>query len=67
MWAMTSRDKQELDAYRATGLTPSQVTAMQAAQDGMAPLPFEDHYEATVADYAWYSNIGVQGMLTEED
>ena len=66
MWAMTSRDKQELDAYRATGLTPSQVNAMQAAQDGMAPLPFEDHNEATVADYAWYAAEGVPGLLEEE-
>lgn len=39
MWAMTSADRNDLAAYRATGLTPEQVREMQDYQTDPAPQP----------------------------
>ena len=39
MFAMTSKDWRELAAYRATGMTPEQVTQMQQYTTDPAPLP----------------------------
>ena len=39
MFAMTSKDWRELAAYRATGMTPEQVTQMQQYTTDSAPLP----------------------------
>lgn len=35
-------DKEELAAYRDTGLTPDEVRCMKAYQEDPAPLPFHD-------------------------
>lgn len=39
MFAMKSSDWRELAAYRATGMTPEQVTQMQQYTTDPAPLP----------------------------
>lgn len=65
MWAMTSRDKQELDAYRATGLTPEQAMQLASQANGdMAPIPFADH----VVEYEgeWCGVTGIPGLLEDE-
>lgn len=68
MWAMRSDDRQELDAYRASGLTPEQVTQLARVINGdMAPLPFSDH--AVTYDGEWYGAdtgvTGIPGLLEE--
>ena len=46
MWAMTSTDRLELERYRATGLTPDEITALRDGplpdDDGRAPLPLSE-------------------------
>lgn len=52
MFAMTARDKRELDAYRALG-TVEELQARLASPypttDAYAPLPLQDHEELHLA------------------
>lgn len=52
MWAMNSKDRAELEAYRALG-TPEQIKARLEGpypdDDGLAPMPYADHDPAQAA------------------
>lgn len=70
MFAMKPSDKHELDAYRASGLTPEQVAQLARIINGdMAPLPFSDH--AVTYDGEWYGAdtgvTGIPGLLEENE
>lgn len=71
MWAMTPADRRELDAYRATGLTPEQVARLKDGplpdDEGRAPLPLTDpaEYSAMNYDNAWDEREHT-GLLDEE-
>ena len=66
MWVMKPSDKHELDAYRASGLTPEQVMQLASQANGdMAPIPFADH----VVEYEgeWCGVTGIPGLLEENE
>lgn len=66
MWVMKPSDKHELDAYRASGLTPEQVAQLARIINGdMAPIPFADH----VVEYEgeWCGVTGIPGLLEENE
>jgi hypothetical protein len=66
MWAMKPSDKHELDAYRASGLTPEQVMQLASQANGdMAPIPFADH--VVEYDGEWYGITGIPGLLEEAE
>ena len=66
MWVMKPSDKHELDAYRATGLTPEQVMQLASQANGdMAPIPFADH--VVEYDGEWYGITGIPGLLEESE
>lgn len=66
MFAMKPADKHELDAYRASGLTPEQVTQLAQIINGdMAPIPFADH--VVEYDGEWYGISGIPGLLEENE
>ncbi len=54
MYAMTPNDKRELDAYRATGLTPEEIEQLKQRSPipepdaGYAPLPLADHEDISL-------------------
>lgn len=52
MWAMNSKDRAELEAYRALG-TVEQIKARLEGpypdDEGLAPLPYSDHDPAQAA------------------
>ena len=51
MFAMKSSDWRELAAYRATGMTPEQVTQMQQYTTDPAPLPLTDSDTPTAEEF----------------
>lgn len=66
MWAMKPSDKHELDAYRASGLTPEQVMQLASQANGdMAPIPFADY--VVEHDGEWYGITGIPGLLEESE
>ncbi|MHC1785465.1 MAG: hypothetical protein AB9880_00125 [Christensenellales bacterium] len=53
MYAMRAQDRAELQAYRATGLSPAQVEALKAERDeySAAPMPLIDESQPVDADW----------------
>ncbi len=70
MYIMRPEDKRELDAYRATGLTPAEIERMKqqaATQEDLSPIPGADHDALDVVMDGIYTGVtGVPGLLEEE-
>ena len=70
MWVVREADRAELERYRASGLTPEQVTQLARIINGdMAPLPFSDH--TVTYDGEWYGAdtgvTGIPGLLEDNE
>jgi len=65
MFAMTPKDWRELAAYRATGMTPEQVTQMQQYTTDPAPLPFEAD-ECPIANEDWEGGLCAENRRKEK-